>query len=78
MFPDITQAFIEHHMDNVYGAACRPFIRFIIKHHDWVRRQIAAARAKFNPKSEDDNKERFYRDTIVTALPPLGTTKQQR
>jgi len=68
VFPDITQAFIEHHMDNVYGAACRPFIRFIIQHHDWVRRQIAAARAKFNPKSEDDNKERFYRDTIVTAL----------
>lgn len=68
VFPDITQEFIEHHMDNVYGEACRPFIRFIIKNVDWVRRQIAAARSKFNPKSEDDNKERFYRDAIVTAL----------
>ena len=55
-------------MDNVYGEACRPFIRFIIKNHDWVRRQITAARGKFNPESNEDNKERFYRDTIVTAL----------
>ena len=55
-------------MDNVYGEACLPFIRFVIKHRDWVRRQLVAARAKFNPKSDDDNKERFYRDTIVTAL----------
>lgn len=68
VFPDITQEFIESHMDTVYGSACRPFLRFIIKNHDWVRRQIVAARAKFNPKSEEDNKERFYRDTIVTAL----------
>ena len=68
VFPDITQEFIENHMDNIYGEACRPFIRFIIKNYDWVRRQITAARSKFNPKSEDDNKERFYRDTIVTAL----------
>ena len=67
-FPDITQSFVEHHMDNVYGEACLPFIRFIIKNKDWVRRQIVAARSKFNPQSEDDNKERFYRDTIVTAL----------
>lgn len=68
VFPDITQEFIEHHMDRVYGEACRPFIQFVIKNQDWVRRQITSARAKFNPKSEDDNKERFYRDTIVTAL----------
>jgi len=67
IFSDITQEFIEHHMNNVYGEACRPFIQFIIKNHDWVRRQMVAARAKFNPKSDDDNKERFYRDTIVTA-----------
>jgi len=67
-FSDVTQAFVEHHMDNVYGEACLPYIRFIIKHKDWVRRQIVSARSKFNPKSEDDNKERFYRDTIVTAL----------
>jgi hypothetical protein len=68
VFSDITQEFIENHMDNVYGEAVRPFIRFVIKNQDWVRRQIVAARSKFNPKSEDDNKERFYRDTIVTAL----------
>jgi len=68
VFPDITQEFIEHHMDNVYGEAFRPFVRFIIKNPDWVRRQIVTARSRFNPKSEDDNKERFYRDTIVTAL----------
>lgn len=68
VYPDIEQSFIEHHMDHVYGAACRPFIRFIIKNQDWVKRQIVAARSKFNPKNEDDNKERFYRDTIVTAL----------
>jgi hypothetical protein len=68
VFPDITQEFIEHHMDHVYGEACLPFIRFVIKNNDWVRRQITSARAKFNPKNEDDNKERFYRDTIVTAL----------
>ncbi|MCH9624670.1 MAG: hypothetical protein S4CHLAM27_10700 [Chlamydiia bacterium] len=59
---------LEDHMDHVYGEACRPFIRFIIKNHEWVRRQITAARSKFNPKSNEDNKERFYRDTIVTAI----------
>ena len=68
VFPDITQEFIEHHMDHVYGEPFRPYIKFIIKNRDWVRRQIVAARSKFNPKSEEDNKERFYRDTIVTAL----------
>lgn len=68
VFPDITQAFIESHMDNVYGEAFRPYIRFIIKNVDWVRRQMVSARSKFNPKNEEDNKERFYRDTIVTAL----------
>ena len=68
VFPDITQEFVENHMDNVYGEACLPYIRFVIKHRDWVRRQLVAARIKFNPKSDDDNKERFYRDTIVTAL----------
>ena len=68
VFPDITQQFIENHMDKVYGEPFRPYIRFIIQNRDWVRRQMVAARAKFNPKSEDDNKERFYRDTIVTAL----------
>jgi len=67
VFPDITQEMVEYHMDNLYGAACRPFIRFVIKHYDWVRRQLVAARAKMNPQSDDDNKERFYRDTIVTA-----------
>jgi hypothetical protein len=68
VFPDVTQTFIENHMDHVYGEACLPYIRFIIKNMDWVRRQLAAARVKFNPKSEEDNKERFYRDTIVTAV----------
>jgi hypothetical protein len=68
IFPDISQSFIEHHMDHVYGHACRPFIRFLIKNQKWVKRQIVAARDKFNPKSADDNKERFYRDAIVTAL----------
>ena len=66
-FSDISQEFVENHMDNVYGEACRPYIRFIMKNVDWVRRQLVAARAKFNPKSQEDNKERFYRDTIVTA-----------
>ena len=68
VFPDITQSFVEHHMDNVYGEPCLPYIRFVIKNMDWVRKQMVAARTKFNPQSEDDNKERFYRDTIVTAL----------
>ena len=68
VFSDVSQAFIEHHMDNVYGAPLRPYLRFLLKNRDWVRRQIVAARDKFNPQSDDDNKERFYRDTIVTAL----------
>jgi|TARA_R110000764_G_scaffold202358_1_gene287604 hypothetical protein len=68
VFPDITQEFVENHMDNVYGEPFRPYIRFIIKNQDWVRRQMVSARSKFNPSSEDDNKERFYRDTIVTAV----------
>ena len=67
-FPDIEKGFLDHHVDNVYGEACLPYIRFIIKNSDWVRRQMVAARAKFNPQSEEDNKERFLRDTIVTAL----------
>lgn len=68
VFPDISQAFVENHMDHVYGEACLPYIRFLIKNMDWARRQMVAARSKFNPQSADDNKERFYRDTIVTAL----------
>ena len=67
VFHDVDQHFVETHMDNMYGHACRPFIKFVIDNHDWVKRQMQTARAKFNPKSDDDNKERFYRDTIVTA-----------
>ena len=67
VFPDITKQFVENHMDHVYGEACLPYLRFIMKNTDWVRRQITAARDKFNPSSTEDNKERFYRDTIVTA-----------
>ena len=67
-FPDVSQSFVENHMDHVYGEAALPYIRFIMKNTDWVRRQLTAARSKFNPESDDDNKERFYRDTIVTAL----------
>jgi hypothetical protein len=68
VFSDITQEFVEHHMDNLYGAALRPYLRFIIKNMDWVCRQLVTARAKFNPKDSEDNKERFYRDTITTAI----------
>ena len=68
IFPDVDSEFIEEHMDHVYGEACRPYLRFILKNQDWVRRQLVAARGKFNPKSDEDNSERFYRDTIVTAL----------
>ena len=68
VFPDVSTTFVENHMDNVYGEACLPYIRFIIKNVDWVRRQMVAARNKFNPQSDEDNKERFYRDTVVTAL----------
>jgi hypothetical protein len=68
LFPDIEQSDVEYHMDNLYGAPLRPYIRFIIQNMDWVRRQLVAARSKFNPKDAEDTKERFYRDTIVTAL----------
>jgi hypothetical protein len=67
VFNDVDQNFVEHHMDKVYGTPCRPYLQFIMKNRTWVQRQLSAARAKMNPKSEEDNKERFYRDTIVTA-----------
>ncbi len=67
IFHDVSQSFVESHMDKMYGHACRPFLQFVIKNHGWVKRQLQAARAKLNPRSDDDNKERFYRDTIVTA-----------
>jgi hypothetical protein len=68
VFSNFKQEFVEHHMDNLYGAALRPYLRFIIKNMDWVHSQLVTARAKFNPKDSEDNKERFYRDTITTAI----------
>jgi hypothetical protein len=68
VFSDIDRTFVEHHMDNVYGHACRPFLRFVMQNRDWVRRQMVAARQKFNPQSQEETKERFYIDCIVTAL----------
>lgn len=68
VFPDVSQIWVEHHMDNIYGTACRPFLRFIINNQDFVRRQLVRARGMLNPKSSEDNKERFYRDCIVTAM----------
>ena len=68
VFPDVTQQFIEDHMDHVYGEACLLFIRHIINNTAEVRQQITDARTVFNPSSNEDNKELFYRDTIVTAL----------
>jgi len=67
VFHDVDQGFAEHHMDYVYGEACVPYLRFIMKNVDWVKRQLQTARAKYNPQSDDENKERFYRDAIVTA-----------
>lgn len=68
VFHDVESGFAERHMDTVYGEACIPYLRFVMKNADWVKRQLQAARAKYNPKSDDENKERFYRDAIVTAL----------
>jgi len=68
VFSDIDRNFVEHHMDNVYGHACRPFLRFVMKNRDWVRRQMVTARQRFNPQSQEETKERFYIDCIVTAL----------
>lgn len=67
-FADVEQNFVEHHMDNVYGVACRPFILHIINNLTWTRRQLSQARAKLNPKNSEETKERFYRDCIVTAI----------
>lgn len=67
VFKDVSSNFVETHMDGVYGHACRPYIRFIIKNRKWVTKQLQLARDKMNPDHEEDNKERFYRDTVVTA-----------
>lgn len=68
VFNDVDRTFVEGHMDDVYGHACRPFLRFVMKNRDWVRRQMVAARQKYNPRSQEETKERFYSDCIVTAL----------
>ncbi len=67
VFHDVTQTFADHHMDHVYGSPARPFLRFLIKNNDWVRRQLLNLRAQYNPQSADEGRERFYRDAVVTA-----------
>lgn len=68
VFPDISQGFVEDHLNNVYGSPLRPYIRFLINNYEWVRRQLVAARESMVNKYADMSKERFYMDLITTAL----------
>ncbi len=55
-------------MDNVYGEACRPYLRFILRTTTGFADKLRRLEVSLTPKSNEDNKERFYRDTIVTAI----------
>ena len=67
VFKGVTRSFVENHMDSVYGSVGRTYLRFLITHREWVRQQLLAAREKFNPKSQEESKERYYNDMVVTA-----------
>ncbi len=68
VFPDIPRSFVEDHITTQYGHAGKQFIQFVMAHREWVQHQLARAREKYNPRSQEDTKERFYTDAVVVAL----------
>ncbi len=60
---------IEHRLlGNNYGAAGREYLQYIIKHRKAVAEKLQKLRSKFAPVTRDETRERFYNDTIATAL----------
>ena len=76
VFGDLDKQFVEHHMDHVYGHASREFLRSVMNNMESVKRLITNVRSKFNYKSDDDSKERFYRDTATTAYAAAKIAKK--
>ena len=54
-------------MNEMYGTACEPYLRYIMNNEKAVRDELRAARSAFKPSTAEETRERFYRDAIATA-----------
>jgi len=68
LWRDVREAEVSAFLAGQYGHAGRAYIHFLVNNNVWVRDQLHRARAKYNPNSAEETKERFYRDAVVTAL----------
>lgn len=59
-----------------YGVVGREYLQYVLKHREKIANSLARARAKVNPTSHDETRERFYLDLMVTAL--LGAQIAQK
>lgn len=65
---DLSRADVVDHLHDNYGHAGRVFLKFVMANTEWVKTQLRKARIKYNPKSTEETKERFYLDAISTAV----------
>ena len=74
VFPDVLRTDpesglgVEDHMDGCYGAPVRPFLRHVMASHDSIRQALRRRRADMRGGTHEDDRERFYRDAVATAM----------
>lgn len=65
---DITRTEVTQHRSTNYGMAGWEFLKFVVANKEWVKAQLQTARAKYNPASAEESKERYYFDALATAV----------
>ena len=68
VFSGVDRTKVEEHMDNCYGAPLRRYIRHIIRNQDSVTERLRDLRQSHKPDGPDGTAERYYRDTVATAM----------
>lgn len=51
-----------------YGVVGREYLHFVMQNREKISRKLQRMRAKYNPVNQDETRERFYMDLMVTAL----------
>lgn len=51
-----------------YGSVGREYLRYVLQHKAKITERLQKMRAKYNPVTQDETRERFYYDLMVTAL----------
>ena len=59
---------IEDILRENYGVVGREYLRFVLRNKRSISERLQKMRAKHNPLNQDETRERFYHDVVITAM----------